>query len=42
MWCDHPFSQRNKKTEKAMGLWVVYDREREGWKMLSAGNVEVF
>ena len=28
MWRDHPFSQRDKTTERAVGLEVGGDRER--------------
>ena len=27
MWCDHPFSQRNMTTERAVGEWVRGGRE---------------
>ena len=29
MWHDHPFGQRNKKTERAVGLRVW--RQQRGW-----------
>ena len=28
MWLNHPFSRRNKATERAVGLGVVSNRER--------------
>ena len=31
MWCDHPFSQRNKITERAVGVSVGDDMER--WRV---------
>ena len=30
MWRDHPFSQRNKTTERALGVGVGGDRKRGG------------
>ena len=30
MWHDHPFSQRNKTTERAVGVGVGGDREEQG------------
>ena len=30
MWRDHPFSHRNKTTERAVGLGIGGDRERRG------------
>ena len=30
MWHDHPFSQRSKTTEKAVGVGLGVDR-KEGW-----------
>ena len=30
MWCDHPFSQRNKTAERTVGLGVGGDRQVEG------------
>ena len=27
MWCNHPFSQRNKTRERALGVGVGVDRE---------------
>ena len=27
MWCDHPFSQRNRTAEKTVGVVVGGDRE---------------
>ena len=30
MWCDHPFSQKNKTTERAVGVAVGDDREGGG------------
>ena len=27
MWSDHPFSQRNRATERTVGIWVGGDRE---------------
>ena len=39
MWCDHPFNQRNKKIERALGAgggggggwdWSRVDREGKG------------
>ena len=35
MWCDHPFSQRNKETERTFGLGIGGDMERPGdWKKI--------
>ena len=35
MWCDHPFSQRNRITDRTVGVEVGSDREVErgewGW-----------
>ena len=30
MWRDHPFSQRNKTTERAVGVGVEGNREERG------------
>ena len=30
MWCDHPFSQRNRTTERTVGLGFESDREVGG------------
>ena len=34
IWCDHPFSQRNKETERTMRLGVRGDRE-----VVGGGNI---
>ena len=35
MWRDHPFSQRNRTTERTMGLGVGDDRKvKGGWTKL--------
>ena len=43
MWCDHPFSQRNKITERAVGVWAGGDMERwrvgENEKKEGLGNI---
>ena len=39
MWHDHPFSQRNKTTERAMGVGVGDDRERGGLDKFEKGGV---
>ena len=31
MWRDHPFSQRNKTTERAVGVRFGDNRERGSW-----------
>ena len=31
MWGNHPFSQRNKTAEKAVGVGVGAIRDRGGW-----------
>ena len=31
MWHDHPLSERNKTTEREMGVVVGGGRERRGW-----------
>ena len=38
MWCDHPFSQKNKTTERAVGVAVGDDREG-GWTKFEKGEV---
>ena len=30
MWCDHPFSQRNRTTERTVWVGVAGNREVEG------------
>ena len=44
MWCDHPFSQRNKKTERTVGLGATGKGE-SGWtefeKNVGVGNIGV-
>ena len=30
MWCNHPFSQRSKTTERAVGVGVGGDRKEAG------------
>ena len=30
MWCDHPFSERNKTAERTVGLGVGGDRQVGG------------
>ena len=40
MWCNHPFSQRNKRTERAVGLGVEGDRERGVGQNFKKGGVE--
>ena len=37
MWHDHPFSQRNKTTERALGLWVGGNR-KGGWTQFEKGG----
>ena len=37
MWHDHPFSQRNKTTERALGLWVGGNR-KGGWTQFKKGG----
>ena len=39
MWRDHPFSQRNKTTERAVGVWVGDDKEEGGWTKFKKGGV---
>ena len=41
MWCDHPFSQRNRTTERTVGMRVGDDRKVEGGldKIWWFGNV---
>ena len=40
MWHDHPFSQRSKTTERAVGVGVGGDREEEGgWTKFEKGRV---
>ena len=37
MWCNHPFSLRNKTTEKAVGMGVGGYREG-GWTKFEKGG----
>ena len=40
MWCYHPFSQRNKTTERTVGVGVGGNRERGGgWTKFQRGEV---
>ena len=40
MWCDHPFSQRNRTTERTAGMGVLGDREvGEGWTKFEKGGL---
>ena len=43
MWCNHPFSQKNKTTERAVGVGVGDDREGggggRGWTKFEKGEV---
>ena len=42
MWRDHPFSQRNKTTERAVGVGVGGDKEEGGgggWTKFEKGGV---
>ena len=38
MWCDHLFSQRNMRTERAMGLGDGGDRGWAGRQNLKSGG----
>ena len=41
MWCDHPLSQRNMTTERAVGMGVGGDRKVEaegGWTKFGKGR----
>ena len=38
MWHDHPFSQRNKTTERAMEVGIGGDREEEGEGLEKGGG----
>ena len=39
MWCDHPFNQRNKTTEKVVGVGFGGDREGGGgWTKFEKGG----
>ena len=38
MWHNYPFSQRNKKIEKAVGVAVGGDRERGSGQNLKSGG----
>ena len=38
MWCDHPFSQKNKTIERAVGVGVGGDRERGVGQNLKKGG----
>ena len=40
MWRDHPFSQRNRKTERTVGVEVGGDRKvwRGGWTKFEKGE----
>ena len=39
MWCDHPFNQRNKTTEKVVGVGFGGDREGGGGQNLKREGV---
>ena len=40
MWCDHLFSQRNKATERAVGMGVRDDRKRGLDRIFKKGEVD--
>ena len=39
MWFDHPFNQRNRTTERVMGVGFEGDREG-GWTKFEKGGLE--
>ena len=43
MWRDHPFSQRNRTTERTVGMEVGGDRDvgRGGWTTFEKGDGRV-